>query len=63
MTNVLSVSALFANPQRLVELQAKNQEGKPIVLRIEVQGGGCSGFQYKFALDSSINADDRCATP
>ena len=27
-------------------------------LRVSVEGGGCSGFSYKFALDDSANADD-----
>ncbi|CAD6192031.1 unnamed protein product [Caenorhabditis auriculariae] len=28
-------------------------------LRVEVDGGGCSGFEYKIRLDKKLNADDR----
>ncbi|CAM9777268.1 unnamed protein product [Lampetra planeri] len=27
-------------------------------LRVQVEGGGCSGFQYKFVLDTSMNDDE-----
>ena len=35
------------------------QEGRPGVrLRVSVSGGGCSGFQYGFALDDKSEPDD-----
>lgn len=35
-------------------------EGEPAgaMLRVSVEGGGCSGFQYKFDVDRSRAADD-----
>ena len=35
------------------------EEGNPdLKLRVFVQGGGCSGFQYGFAFDEIVNDDD-----
>ena len=50
----LTLSAAAA--QRLKTLSAT--EGHPVMLRVAVEGGGCSGFQYQFDLVDHSNADD-----
>jgi iron-sulfur cluster insertion protein len=38
-------------------IEQEGQQG--LMLRVAVSGGGCSGFQYGFSFDDTVNPDDR----
>jgi len=50
----VTVSARAA--KRIAEIL--KSEPQPMMLRVAVTGGGCSGFQYNFALDDTRMDDD-----
>ncbi|KAJ6913127.1 LOW QUALITY PROTEIN: hypothetical protein NC651_015584 [Populus alba x Populus x berolinensis] len=45
--------------RRLKELQTSEGSAKDKMLRLGVETGGCSGFQYVFDLDDKTSPDDR----
>ena len=48
------LSDLVIDSSAVTQLKKLNENS----LRITVEGGGCSGFQYTFDLDSAVNSDD-----
>jgi iron-sulfur cluster insertion protein len=51
---LLFTTAAAAKVARLIE-----EEGNPrLMLRVYIQGGGCSGFQYGFTFDESLQDGD-----
>ncbi len=57
----MTTEAPFTISERAAKRVAEliDMEGNPnLKLRIAVQGGGCSGFQYEFKLDETAGPDD-----
>ncbi|KQM40922.1 HesB/IscA family protein [Sphingomonas sp. Leaf10] len=59
MTTSTDISLSTSAAQRVAAIAAK--QAKPAILRLSVEGGGCSGFQYRFGLADGVEADDSVA--
>lgn len=55
----MTILSLSSSAAKRVAFIADKQ-GKPAVLRLSVDGGGCAGFSYRFGL-GEIEADDAVA--
>ncbi len=54
--DALPVSLSDRAARRIAKILEKEPAGS--MLRVAVNGGGCSGFQYEFAITGARNADD-----
>jgi iron-sulfur cluster insertion protein len=56
---MMSSTELTLSPSAAQRIHAIGKaEGKALMLRVAVEGGGCSGFQYLFDLVETAQADD-----
>lgn len=55
MAETITLTQAAANRVALIA----QKQSAPAILRLSVEGGGCSGFQYKFDLADAPESDDR----
>ena len=58
LTSPVADLTLTPSAAERVRWIATRQGGVPAMLRLAVDGGGCSGFTYRFEMTDAIAADD-----
>ncbi len=59
VSNEMPAPLIFTDSAAAKVRELVEEEGNPeLKLRVFVQGGGCSGFQYGFTFDEAVNDDD-----
>jgi len=57
--DLMPAPLIFTDSAAFKVRELVEEEGNPeLKLRVFVQGGGCSGFQYGFTFDEVVNEDD-----
>lgn len=59
MTQAADIALTPSAATRVAAIAAR--QGKPAILRLSVEGGGCAGFQYRFGLAEAVEAEDAVA--
>lgn len=59
MDSATEISLTPSAAARVAAIAAR--QGKPAILRLAVDGGGCAGFQYRFGLAERVESDDTVA--
>jgi iron-sulfur cluster assembly accessory protein len=60
MNEAVAIDITQAAAQRVAAIAER--QGKPAILRLAVDGGGCAGFQYRFGLADEVEGEDIIAT-
>ncbi len=50
---------LSASAAKRIAWLIEQEDQAELMMRVSVSGGGCSGFQYGFSFDDTVNADDQ----